>query len=85
MWEALGEYSGPPVVKVLIRYVAARMYKNAVETSYRAYVTDSLRLIPQMSYLVKSWSDTIREAQSPVSRMTAEEIADDVISRLEGA
>jgi hypothetical protein len=84
VWEALGEYAGPPNIRILVRYIAARMYRDAVTTSYRAYVTASLRLIPQMSYLSRGWLESVKDAKRPKRERTAEEIVDDVVSRLEG-
>lgn len=54
-----------------------------MEHSYRTYVTDSLRLIPQMASLTVRWADLVDEEREP--ERTAEEIVDDVIARLEGA
>ena len=83
MWEALGEYQGPPLAKMVVRYLAARVRGRLMEHSYRTYVTDSLRLIPQMASLTVSWADLVDEEREP--ERTAEEIVDDVIARLEGA
>ena len=38
-------------------YVAARMREAMSERSYRSYVTESLRLIPQGKYLARSWDE----------------------------
>ena len=64
-----------------MRYLVGRHNKEVVERSYRAYVTNSLRLIPQMSYITKTWVDLVSgEAED---ERTAEEIIDDVLGRLD--
>ncbi len=83
MWEALGEYAGPPIFKLLVRYVAARLFRRATESSYRKYVTESLRLVPQMSYLSRSWSDVLERAKSREREKSADEIVEGVAGRLE--
>lgn len=59
----------------------ARYNREAVEKSYRQYVTNSLRLIPQMSYIQSMWTDIVDGGRMP--DRTASEIIDDVVSRLE--
>lgn len=54
-----------------------RMKRDQSDRTYKVYVTDSLRLIPQMSYMIDRWED-IGRPKGP--DMTAEEIADMVIS-----
>lgn len=79
----MGEYSGPPIAKMVVRYLAARVRAMLMDRSYRIYVTDSLRLIPQMASLTQRWADVTSEDREP--ERTAEEIVDDVVARLEGA
>lgn len=81
MWEALGDYHGPPNVRTFSRYASARLNREVVDRSYRMYVTDSLRSIPQLSYVSKRWSDIMYGTGS--EEIDAEEIVDGVISRLE--
>lgn len=52
-----------------------------MERSYRMYVTDSLQMIPQLSYLSVRWSDIMYGKAT--EEINANEIIDDVISRLE--
>ena len=66
-------------MRCFVRYVQAVYGREAVEKSYRAYVTDSLRLIPQMAYVTKRWVDILY----PEPEMTAEEIVDKVLGGLE--
>lgn len=68
---------------MIVRYLAARVRAMLMERSYRIYVTDSLRLIPQMASLTQRWADVTNEDREP--ERTAEEIVDDVVARLEGA
>lgn len=63
--------------------MASRIRGVIIERSYRIYVTDSLRLIPQMASLAQRWADLTSDDRKP--EKTADEIIDDVISRLEGA
>lgn len=81
MWEAFGEYQGPPSARVFVRYVVARSLRDAEELSYRAYVTDQLRLIPQMMYMSTRWYDVVHGREE--DRRTVDEIADDVLARFE--
>lgn len=67
---------------MLVRYVMAKVLREVKEMSYRAYVTDSLRLIPQMHYLTHKWSDIMDRARKPRQERTAEQIVEDVISKL---
>lgn len=61
----------------LVGYVV-ELYRQRTERDlFRVYVADSLRLVPQMSYLAKRWSDVIR----PPEEIDAESIVDDVVSR----
>jgi len=83
VWEVLGEYQGPPSFKLFARYLIARFIKSVDERVYRTYVTDSLRAIPQMAYLPKRWVE-IREMMNEPER-SADEIIDEVASRLEGS
>ena len=53
------------------------------EEGYRIYVTDSLRLIPQMMYMSTRWADVVGHARKPVESRSVDEIIDDVIGRLE--
>lgn len=64
-----------------MRYLQARRNREIIYRSYQYYVTDSLRLMPQMMYLTDKWSSVVEGAYT-VER-TAEEIIDDVASRLE--
>lgn len=63
----------------------AKYTEGVITRSYREYVTESLRLIPQMMYLTRSWSDvTSRTSSEEGDGRSAEEIVDGVISRIEG-
>lgn len=68
------------MVKPFVRYVQARFKREIIEHSYRCYVTDSLRLIPQMAYFPKRWDEIISPRHDD---RTADEIVDDVVSRFE--
>lgn len=81
VWIALGEYRGQSSVRGFVRYLIARYNREIIDRSYRHYVTDSLRLIPQMSYITETWMSLIEGSSNP--ERTAEEIIDDIAARLE--
>lgn len=58
-----------------------RYNKQMAERFYRIYITDSLRLMPQMKYLTTRWAEAMGYAER--DERTAEEIIDDVLGRLE--
>ena len=79
MWLCLGEYRGPRQARVFVRYMVERMWRERLEESYRSYVTDQLRYIPQGMYLQSRWHDLSKPSGPSES---AEEIAESVISRI---
>lgn len=81
IWEALGDYHGPPLIKAFGRYVMARFAREIIDRSYRMYVTDSLQMIPQLSYLSVRWSDIMYG--EPPKDIDTDEVIDSVLSRLE--
>ena len=81
MWIALGEYRGQSSVKAFVRYLQARYNREIIDRSYKYYVTDSLRLMPQMMYLSDTWRSLVDGTRKP--DRSAEEIIDDIASRLE--
>lgn len=64
-----------------MRYLQARRNREIIERSYQYYVTDSLRLTPQMMYKSDTWSSVIEGTRKP--ERSAQEIIDDIASRLE--
>lgn len=80
---ALGDYRGPSSYRAFVRYLFARYESSVRELSYRTYVTDMLRNIPQMTYLNVRWVDTLKSKASRDDR-SAEQIVDDVIASLSG-
>ena len=62
----------------------ARYEQKAMETSYRIYVTDSLRDIPQMTYMSIRWADAVGLTGREVDNRTAEELVDDFLERFRG-
>lgn len=67
-----------------MRYLVARYAQRAMETSYRIYVTDSLRDIPQMTYMSVRWADAVGLTGREVDNRTAEELVDDFLERFRG-
>lgn len=59
-------------------YMVKRRRMRDVEQSYRLYVTDMLRNIPQGKYLSKRWADVIR----PSEDFDPDDIIDHVIARI---
>lgn len=68
---------------MFVRYLWAKAVRCVEEEGYRIYVTDSLRLIPQMMYMSTRWADVVGHARKPVESRSVDEIIDDVIGRLE--
>lgn len=81
MWEALGDYRGPLSMHVFVRYAVAKAIRDARELSYRTYVTDQLRLSPQMMYMTARWYDVVTGKAGATDKRTVDEIADDIVSR----
>ena len=79
---ALGNYRGPSSYRCFVRYVTATFEHEMREQSYKIYVTDMLRNIPQMVYLTYRWADTLKS--NGTEEKTAEEIVDGVIASLSG-
>lgn len=50
--------------------------------AYRAYVTESLRMIPQSRYISRPFLEVVRGGGEPEETRSGEEIAADVIGRL---
>lgn len=67
-----------------MHYLVARYEQKTMETSYRIYVTDSLRDIPQMTYMSIRWADAVGLTGREVDNRTAEEIVDDFLERFRG-
>ena len=79
MWLCLGDYHGPRQARPFVWYMVERLRRERLEESYRTYVTDQLRLIPQMMYLNERWQDVLKPSGPD---MTAEEIAESVIAKI---
>jgi hypothetical protein len=61
-------------------FMVQRRQQRAKEESYRVYVTDMLRNIPQQRYLTQRWADLIR----PHEDFDPDAIIEHVIAQLEG-
>lgn len=68
-------------MRVFVRYASARAVRDAIEMSYRTYVTDQLRLTPQMMYMTARWYDLVSGKTVSSDDRTADEIADEILSR----
>lgn len=80
MWLDLGEYHGPSHFHAFVMFCTARTKQRGVIGSYREYVTESLRNIPQGKYMTKPW----QELMKPHEEIDVEATIEHVISALEG-
>jgi hypothetical protein len=71
------------LVEAFVGYACALWEHRLEEKMYRTYVTDALRLVPQMSYPSKRFAEMVGWVRSE-PEMTVEEITDHVCERLEG-
>lgn len=66
-----------------MRYTAARTADYYNEMSYRIYVTDMLRNIPQMTYIESRWVDVVGFGRHERRvEQTAEQVIDHVLAEL---
>lgn len=66
-----------------VQYAASRLLAEMREASYRAYVTRSLQLAPQYQYITTPWLDTVQPTKEQPRDMSADEVIDHVVARLE--
>lgn len=78
MWLDLGDYRGPSHFHALLQYMIERRQARAKELSFRVYVTDMLRNIPQGKYMTQRWADIIK----PHVDFDVDDIIDHVAARL---
>ena len=62
-----------------MRYVEARIEEYNREEAYRIYVTRSLQLVPQNSYITIPFTDILKS--KVIDNRTGEEIVTDVMKR----
>lgn len=63
-----------------MRYVNARADEQNREETYRLFVTESLRMLPQQKYIGKSYIELLKPVK--VETRTGEQVADDVAKNL---
>jgi hypothetical protein len=63
-----------------MRYVNARADEQSREETYRIFVTESLRMLPQQKYIGKSYIELLKPVK--VETRTGEQVADDVAKNL---
>lgn len=63
-----------------MRYVNARADEQSREETYRIFVTESLRMLPQQKYIGKSYIELLMPAK--VETRTGEQVADEVAKNL---
>lgn len=63
-----------------MRYVSARADEQSREETYRIFVTESLRMLPQQKYIGKSYIELLKPVK--VETRTGEQVADDVAKNL---
>ena len=78
-WLAYGEYRGRREIRPFLRYYTARLKAYTQERSYRIYVTDSLRAIPQESWIVSRWVEILDG--NAHKEQTADEIIEGIAER----
>ena len=78
MWLDLGEYHGPSHFHALTMYMIGRRKRRTEEMSYRVYVTDMLRNIPQGKYATKRWAALIK----PHKDFDVDDIIEHVMARV---
>lgn len=82
---ALGEYRGPLSYHAFVRYAFSRYNKQQVELIRDMYIAEALRQQGRGFYLTRSLSDVLGIGHDSKEDRTAEEIIDDVISRMEAS
>lgn len=75
LWLDLGEYRGPSRFHAFVLYCSARMRQRAVQSAYRNYVTESLRLAPQGKALGRSFSELVTPRKEIDVEATIDRIA----------
>lgn len=63
-----------------MRYVNARADEQSREETYRLFVTESLRMLPQQKYFGKSYIELLKPLK--VEAKTGEQVADEVAKNL---
>lgn len=63
-----------------MRYVNARADEQSREETYRIFVTESLRMLPQQKYIGKSYIELLKPVK--VETRTGEQVADEVAKNL---
>ena len=63
-----------------MRYVNARADEQNREETYRLFVTESLRMLPQQKYFGKSYIEFLKPVK--VETRTGEQVADEVAKNL---
>ena len=63
-----------------MRYVNARADEQSREETYRLFVTESLRMLPQQKYIGKSYIELLKPLK--VEARTGEQVADEVAKNL---
>lgn len=62
-----------------MRYVNARADEQSREETYRIFVTESLRMLPQQKYIGKSYIELLKPVK--VETRTGEQVADEVAKK----
>lgn len=62
-----------------MRYVNARADEQSREETYRFFVTESLRMLPQQKYIEKSYIELLKPVK--VETRTGEQVADEVAKK----
>ena len=68
----------------IAQHINNELYKEAVERSYKEYVTDMLYLIAKGGYMKKTWSEIIEDVMKPVDPRSADEIKNSIKDKING-
>lgn len=84
IWLCIGEYNGPKSVRIFIRYIIERMKQRAIDSVYRIYVSDVMKMVAANTakhaggeFPTKRYVDLIQN--NSTTENSGEEIAAEII------
>lgn len=75
-----GDYKGIKELNIFLRYVCARVKEKYREETYRIFISESLRLLPQGKILKNSYLDMFDKKQ--VETRSGKEVAEEVAQKI---
>lgn len=79
-WLCYGDYRGKKELKIFLRYVNARAEQRSREETYRIFLTESLRMLPQGKWFTKSYIESLKPEK--VETRTGKEVADEAAKKI---